>query len=362
MERKVIESLYNHFKDTEKKLKIVCDWDEVIQSLEPFALYQSLEEKKNHSAKLKGLLNAAKVYNLCSQVPKGRVSTYKLISSPVYGSVRFARQVGNFLKNCSCSFSTEMTEPDDYQCPRGCYRVIRNSLHVGEFIDDAGKSRMEMKIGKLKKEEVEFDEKGYLVRKELIFRRFSGGGRKDWKFFFEVFWEKNLVDYSPYGSRLLVDFPEQAERKNHPQFYQSAPFLSLARELLMLVKENKADVVFLSAFDKGVFSDGDPRKKKIFAETFGNFPNCSLKLIGFKWGENQKTKGEWVKENMPDCDILLDDNPNILADALTQNPNLIAVAPYYPIVKHNDKVILIKNNLSNLSIEDFKKSNFAISN
>ncbi|PWU06691.1 MAG: hypothetical protein C5B43_01425 [Verrucomicrobia bacterium] len=65
---------------------------------------------------------------------------------------------------------------------------------------------------------------------------------------------------------------------------------------------------------------------------------------------------------MPDCDILLDDNPNILTDALTQNPNLIAVAPYYPIVKHNDKVILIENNLSNLSIEDFKKSNFANNN
>ncbi|PWU06692.1 MAG: hypothetical protein C5B43_01430 [Verrucomicrobia bacterium] len=91
-----------------------------------------------------------------------------------------------------------------------------------------------------------------------------------------------MVDYSPYGSRLLINFPEQAERKNHPQFYQSAPFLSLAKELLVLVKENKADLTFLSAFDQEIFSDGDPRKKKIFAETFGNFPNCSLKLIGFK--------------------------------------------------------------------------------
>jgi len=29
---KSIKSLYEHYKNTPKKLKIVCDWDEVIQS------------------------------------------------------------------------------------------------------------------------------------------------------------------------------------------------------------------------------------------------------------------------------------------------------------------------------------------
>ncbi|PWU06693.1 MAG: hypothetical protein C5B43_01435 [Verrucomicrobia bacterium] len=173
MDRKVIRSFYSHFKNGEKKLKIVCDWDEVIQSLEPFALYQSLEEKENFPIELKDLLNAVKVYYLCSQVPKGRVSTYKLISSHAYGSTKFARQVGHYLKNCSCPFSAEMTEPDDYQCPRGCYRIIRSNLHVGDFIDDTGKSRVEMKISKLKGETVKFDERSYLVNKKLVFEDFS---------------------------------------------------------------------------------------------------------------------------------------------------------------------------------------------
>jgi hypothetical protein len=80
--------------------------------------------------------------------------------------------------------------------------------------------------------------------------------------------------------------------KNEPDFYEKSPFLTVAKELLKLVKENKVEVVFLSAYDKRAFPDGDPRKKKIFSETFGKFPNCSLNLLGFD-GEGQgQTKGE----------------------------------------------------------------------
>ena len=43
--RKVIDCLYSCFKSTIKKLKIVCDWDEVIQAHEPYALYLTMEEK-----------------------------------------------------------------------------------------------------------------------------------------------------------------------------------------------------------------------------------------------------------------------------------------------------------------------------
>jgi len=35
--KRIINSLYEQFKNTEKKLKIVCDWDEVIQATEPYA-------------------------------------------------------------------------------------------------------------------------------------------------------------------------------------------------------------------------------------------------------------------------------------------------------------------------------------
>ncbi|CAJ0845049.1 7991_t:CDS:10 [Entrophospora sp. SA101] len=107
---------------------------------------------------------------------------------------------------------------------------------------------------------------------------------KEFSQLFESFWQKNnqLINYSPYGSQLVINFPAQVAQKNAPDFYNRAPFLSLAKELLMLVKEKKAEVIFLSAYDEQVFDHGDPRKKKIFAETFGKAPNCSLSLIGFK--------------------------------------------------------------------------------
>ena len=42
-ERKII-SLYDHFKNSPKKLKIVCDWDEVIQACEPYAFFKVIKE------------------------------------------------------------------------------------------------------------------------------------------------------------------------------------------------------------------------------------------------------------------------------------------------------------------------------
>ena len=38
-----ITALYNHFKNTPKKLKIVCDWDEVIQACEPYASWKAID-------------------------------------------------------------------------------------------------------------------------------------------------------------------------------------------------------------------------------------------------------------------------------------------------------------------------------
>src|SRR3954454_16630354 len=80
--------------------------------------------------------------------------------------------------------------------------------------------------------------------------------------------------------------------KSESDFYEHSPFLTLAKELLKLVKENKVEVIFLSAYDKRAFSDGDPRKKKIFSETFGKFSNCSLNLLGFDSEGQGQTKGE----------------------------------------------------------------------
>jgi hypothetical protein len=60
--------------------------------------------------------------------------------------------------------------------------------------------------------------------------------------------------------------------KNSPKFYQEAPFLTIAEDLLKLIREDKVEqLTFLSAYDKRVFPDGDERKLQIFIETFARF-------------------------------------------------------------------------------------------
>jgi len=47
MTNKPIINLYDHLKNTPKKLKIICDWDEVIQVHEPYAGWLAQENKYN---------------------------------------------------------------------------------------------------------------------------------------------------------------------------------------------------------------------------------------------------------------------------------------------------------------------------
>jgi hypothetical protein len=292
MSEKIVNCLYSHFKNTSKKLKIVCDWDEVIQPHEPYAFWQALTKNNEQN-------------------------------------------FPEFFK----MFWEQVNKPVD--------------------------------------KDKEENKNNFTVQ----------------------------IDYSPYGSKLeIIGNPELTEKvkniKNSPNFYQQAPFLTLARELLKLIKEDKIEkIIFLSAYDKRVFSNGDERKKRIFSETFGKFSNCALNLIAFnselpsnilvlqsKNDENQKlqkvsnpqqvqTKSEWIKENVPDGEIVIDDNPNILVDILKSNDRrlltfdrrldnsdklsdkgndqIIAVAPFYSNIKHHEKVLLIKT-----SVSDLKKENF----
>ena len=43
---KKIKSLYEHYKNSPKKLKIICGWDEVIQATEPYALWLAKRETR----------------------------------------------------------------------------------------------------------------------------------------------------------------------------------------------------------------------------------------------------------------------------------------------------------------------------
>jgi alkylated DNA nucleotide flippase Atl1 len=117
-----------------------------------------------------------KVYKLCSQIPKGRVSTYKLIAEFSFGSSSYARLAGKLLSDCPECKVTPHTNFQNYNCERiHCYRVIRTDFHLGGFVDEAGKSQAEIKRKKLASEGVFFDQKGYVVRnlqKKVIFEEF----------------------------------------------------------------------------------------------------------------------------------------------------------------------------------------------
>src|SRR4051794_13502997 len=100
-----------------------------------------------------------------------------------------------------------------------------------------------------------------------------------------------MIKYSPYGSRLLNEnerkgkgfsvfepslLEKQQEIKNSPNFYQEAPFTTIAEDLLRLINEDKVEeLTFLSTYDKTKFPTGDPRKRGIFNDTFGK---VSMKL------------------------------------------------------------------------------------
>jgi hypothetical protein len=257
-ERKgVINCLYDHFKNTPEKLKVVCDWDEVIQPLEPKVYYELSEREGAY-------------YDAPWWKPNG---------------TEFAEFFRDFWPNAPIYFS-------DY----GSHSIYTDKSMVKSCL-----------------------------RENSCFA---------------------------LGVRSIKDKIDKI--KNEPDFYEYSPFLTLAQELLKLVKENKVEVIFLSAYDKRAFPDGDPRKKKIFSETFGKFPNCSLNLVGFESEGKGQTKGEWIKKNVPDCEIVIDDNPNILRRVIESNNKITAVAPFYPTIKHHEKVLLVKTSISNLKKENFK--------
>jgi len=276
-ENKIINSLYDYLKNTSKKLKIICGWDEVIQPCEPYALYEA-------------------------------------------------------------------------------------------------------------------EEAGYE----------DGYDQRDFPTYFRDFWkDKELfIEYSSFSSHLkegATAFPivreKQIQIKNSPNFYQEAPFLTIAEDLLKLIKEDKVEkLIFLSAYDKRKFPNllGDMRKPNIFKETFKNLDNkveFEFQMLGFdsKLLEqadfhqtlDNKTKGKWIRENMPDVDVVIDDNPKILKEMLNTTrlckecykimvgnnaPSELPkcktgkcvkikatmIAPYYPVIpnQHHPEVLLVNQEVS----------------
>ena len=285
-----IDCLYSYFKDSSKKLKIVCDWDEVIQATEPYATWLTLKKE---------------------------LATKELSNFPSY----FNHFWGDSLFKIDYSSYGSRLRCEDKSSP--ILATIQNSIRENQ----------ESILGK------------------------------------------------------------QQAIKNSPNFYQEAPFLTIAENLLKLIKENKVErLIFLSAYDKKKFPNGDNRKTKIFGETFAKLTrskddkkgrlSIQLALVYFDSEVQGQTKADWIKANASDFDLFIDDNPNILKSIeeiqskqdeevegggfikhgheLLEgkiNPDMFTVAPYYPAIEelHHPEVLLVKTSVSSLTKEDFNK-------
>lgn len=104
------------------------------------------------------------VYQLCSQIPLGYVSTYKKIAQILHSS---PRAVGQALRNNPFS---PVAVP--------CHRVIESNFFIGGYRGKSAKkeeSKATAKQKKLAKERIFFNRKGYLqkgLRKDRIFTNF----------------------------------------------------------------------------------------------------------------------------------------------------------------------------------------------
>ncbi|KAF9932800.1 hypothetical protein BGZ67_004570 [Mortierella alpina] len=103
------------------------------------------------------------VYDLCAQIPKGQISTYKYISDALQSS---PRAVGQALKINPYA-----------PLPVPCHRVLDSKLYVGGFMGQWGTGeKIDNKKAKLYHEGVTFDETDHVdkaLRDKLIFDSFT---------------------------------------------------------------------------------------------------------------------------------------------------------------------------------------------
>lgn len=181
--------------------------------------------------------------------------------------------------------------------------------------------------------------------------------------------KKKIIDclYSHFKDntqklKIVCDWDEVVQP--HEPFALWSTLLSEKQKKTNHVNEKKEDkvkkLIFLSAYDKRKFPNGDPRKIEIFKETFGKFSFCSLQLIGFG-SENQGIdKADWIKENATDFDVVIDDNPNICKKIMKTIPSIVVCAPHYLAVEnqHHKEVLLIKTAVSDLDKKNFETDNY----
>ncbi|KAF9185084.1 hypothetical protein BGZ51_002958 [Haplosporangium sp. Z 767] len=146
--------------------------DEDISTVHPYPL--TAKERENAINRNTGRKITAfqfQVYDLCAQIPKGQISTYKHISEALQSS---PRAVGQALKINPYA-----------PLPVPCHRVLDSKLYIGGFSGQWGEGeKIDNKRAKLFHEGIVFDEMDYVVvaaRENLIFDRFDVPNNKKTK-------------------------------------------------------------------------------------------------------------------------------------------------------------------------------------
>ncbi|WFB37047.1 MGMT family protein [Kiritimatiellota bacterium B12222] len=94
-----------------------------------------------------------KVYEACSQIPAGKVSTYGLLAKAI--SCGSAQAVGQALK----------VNPFAPEVP--CHRVVKTDRSIGGFFGQREGAEVTRKVNLLKEEGVKFDERGRVAQGQL---------------------------------------------------------------------------------------------------------------------------------------------------------------------------------------------------
>ncbi|KAF9358331.1 hypothetical protein BGX26_001988 [Mortierella sp. AD094] len=138
--------------------------DEDVTTVHPFP--KTAEERENAVNRHTGRKVTPfqfQVYDLCAQIPKGQISTYKHISDALQSS---SRAVGQALKINPYA-----------PLPVPCHRVLDSKLYIGGFMGQWGEGeKIDNKRAKLYHEGVVFDETDHvaaLTREKVVFRDFK---------------------------------------------------------------------------------------------------------------------------------------------------------------------------------------------
>lgn len=160
-------------------------------------------------------------------------------------------------------------------------------------------------------------------------------------------------------------------------FYYKAPFLTTVDNLLETLKEGLIEeLIIMSSYRKGMGSNRGGwkfinrsaevavnEKTGVYLRTFAKFPQAKLSLTGATRNKNGNFfpyRWEVIRDNYADFDIFIDDNPNIMKEALKNHlpnqRNKTYAMPNYLCNRDikNANCYLFPVDISGLTVQDFE--------